>query len=503
MSIFSQVANRRPSKSVFNLSHEKKLTCDMATLIPHYLQEVMPGDKFRVSSEVFLRMAPTLAPLMHRVNVRTFYFFCPNRILWDGWKDFITGGEDGTNTDVIPSINMGESTKTRFGKGSLSDYFGIPTLDPDTTYTQSKRITILPFRAYQMIYNEYFRDQNIQAKIPVDTGNTVDNEHTNIRKVNWERDYLTSALPWAQKGNPISAPIDITYSSSAYIRDSLGDPPVSGAGQVNYEADGKISASTQPLAGMIENLDPDATGIDVNELRKAVRLQEWLEKNARAGSRYVESIMAHFGERVPDYTAQRPVFLGGGRQPVQISEVLSTYTNSTDNLPQGNMTGHGVSIGRNNGFNHRFTEHGYIIGLMTIIPRTAYQQGLERFWTRQGKFDFPWPEFAQLGEQEIFNYEAFFNADPEDDETFGYQARYADLKFRNSQVAGDFRDNLSFWHMGRQFINRPVLNTNFITANPRKDIFAVNDPDVHNLYVQIFNNVKAVRPLPYHNVPTL
>jgi len=516
MSIFSQVATGRPGSNVFNLSHEKKITCDMSTLVPVYLEEIVPGDRFRVNSEIMLRMAPTLAPIMHRVNVSTHFFFVPNRIVWDNWQDFITGGEDGQYSGLIPRIPINDATKTKFGKKSLADYFGIPAIDTSVVLTENYDINALPFRGYAEIFNEYYRDQNLQEKIAVDKGDTLDNAQahaiTNLLTRNWEKDYFTSGFPWAQKGNPVNAPIDIGYSNPAWLGDE-GDNTGAQWTQdtIGNTTDGAITANGPGggLARMVRNIDEEATGIDVNELRKAIRLQEWLEKNARAGSRYVESIMAHFAERVPDYTAQRPIYLGGGKQPVTISEVLSTYSGeaaNTHDLPQGNMSGHGISVGKTNRFNAKFTEHGFVFGIMSIMPRTAYQQGFERFWNKLDKFDFYWPEFAQLGEQEVENSEVYYDPlqeNVENRETFSYQARYAEYKYKQSQVAGDFRDNLAFWHMGRIFSNRPSLNEEFIQADPRKDIFAVNDPDTNNLYVQIYHNVKAIRKMPYHNVPTL
>jgi len=503
MSIFRQVQTKRPGTSAFNLSHERKQTMTMGTITPFYLQEIVPGDRFRVNSETFLRMAPTLAPIMHRVSVTQNFFFVPNRIVWDNWKDFITGGEDGNNTSALPMISLAVGDEALTAKKTLYDYMGLPVLD-DIGVGIS--FNALPFRGYQMIYNEYFRDQNLQAKQTVSTGDDGNHNYENmmtLRNRNWEKDYFTSCLPFAQKGSPVTAPIGLDWRMPPqWVEDVSGTP--AGTGDL-VATDGNIGIAGT-LASHLENINEDTTGIDIEELRRAVRLQEWLETNARAGSRYVESIQAHFDERVPDYTAQRPIFLGGGKVPVNISEVLSTYSGQaaqTHDLPQGNMSGHGVAIGNTNRFKAKFTEHGFIIGVMTVMPRTAYQQGRESFWTKTDKFQYYWPEFSQLGEQAVENSEVFFDSTGQNDGTFGYQSRYADYKFRQSQVAGDFRDNLAYWHMGRQFANKPQLNDEFITADPRKDIYAVTDNDQDELYVQIFHNVKALRKMPYHNVPTL
>jgi len=512
MSIFSKVATRSQGYNAFNLSHERKQTMTMGPITPFFLQEVIPGDRFRVNSETFLRMAPTLAPIMHRVNVTVHYFYAPNRILWDNWKDFITGGEDGTAAPSFPTIRFNTAGDVWVTKKTLFDYLGLPAVDaiPDTMEIS---VNALPFRMYQKIYNEYYRNQNLQTKVEEYSGDGEmfpNSSICSLRNRNWEKDYFTSCLPYAQKGNPVTAPIEFEYISPNTVTDGVGNP-ITEAGNIIVNAAGVLQES--PDAGgtdgaaIIENIDPESTGIDIEELRQAVRLQEWLETNARAGSRYVESIQAHFGERVPDYTAQRPIFLGGGKVPVNISEVLSTYSGqnaNTHDYPQGHMSGHGVSVGNTNAFKAKFTEHGFVMGLIQVQPRTAYQQGRERMWNKTDKFDYFWREFAQLGEQEVPVGEVYYDyVNGSNGELFGYQSRYAEYKFRQSQVAGDFRDNLSFWHMGRIFQDRPVLNDSFITADPRKDIYAVNDPDENELWVQIFNNVKALRKMPYHNVPTL
>jgi len=505
---------RKPSKNAFNLSRERKQTMNMADLVPFYVEEVIPGDSFRVKSEVLMRLSPLVSPVMHRVNVTTHYFYCPNRILWDSWQDFITGGEDGRDASVLPQKNMGAASYSTMSKKTLWDYMGLPVMDEANNADTS--INELPFRAYQMIYNEYYRDQNLQTKVDISTGsgeNSTANLFT-LRKRNWEKDYFTSSLPFAQKGDPVTAPIGMEYIEppGQVAFTSPGGNPTS-AGSVDTNLDGVLTHSVDGSM-ILKNIDPDSTGINVEDLRTAVRLQEWLEKNARAGSRYIESIMSHFGERVPDYTAQRPIFLGGGRQPVTISEVLQTGQTTVDGgephtnfepSPQGNMAGHGISVGKTNGFKAKFTEHGYIIGIMSVLPRTAYQQGRDRFWDKTNKFDYFWPEFAQLGEQEVLNKEVYQNfGDPtQDDLTFGYQSRYAEYKHAMSKVAGDFRDNLAFWHLGRIFDNPPALNSEFISANPREDIFAIEDETEDHLYVQIYNSVKAIRPIPIHNVPTL
>lgn len=491
----------------------------MGKLIPFYVQEIVPGDKFKVNSEIFMRFSPLIAPVMHRVNVTTHYFFVPNRLTWDNWQDFITGGEDGTYEGQVPYLQIGETYKLNYGKSSLADYMGIPVMDNITDpVTQSLSFSALPFRAYQMIYNEYYRDQSLGAKVVFSTGDEAREQDTvaltTLRTRAWEKDYFTSCLPEAQKGGEVGIPVDFNYTDASLLY---------------YESDGSLLTQTDALGATIdgkmadnhaqnhipirvENLEEEGVQVSINELRKASRLQEWLEANARGGSRYVESILNHFGERVPDHRLQRPEFLGGGRQNVVISEVLQTSATNTqdtavDASVQGNMAGHGISIGRNNGFSRKFQEHGVVIGIMSVLPRTAYQQGLDRFWSKLDKFDFYWPEFAHLGEQEVISGEVYYNpGDPAKthEETFGYQERYAEYKYAQSRVSGDFRsDELNFWHMGRIFDTRPVLNEEFITADPTDRIFAVTEASNQDLYVQILNNVRALRPMPYFGTPRL
>jgi len=486
----------------------------MANLVPFYVEEVIPGDSFRVKSEVMMRLSPLVSPVMHRVNVTTHYFYCPNRILWDNWQDFITGGEGGYADPTFPTITMPEGT-TYFQKKSLADYLGLPMGTVQAGGEVS--VNALPFRAYQKIYNEYYRDQNLQSKIQEYTSDGplgANNAQCGMRTRNWEKDYFTSCLPYAQKGDPVTAPIGMEYiepPGQVAFTYPGGNP--TGVGSIDTNLDGVLTHGTDGTM-ILKNIDPDSTGINIEDLRTAVRLQEWLEKNARSGSRYIESIMSHFGERVPDYTAQRPVFLGGGKQPVTISEVLQTGQTTVDGgdphtnfepSPQGNMAGHGISVGSTNGFKAKFTEHGFIIGIMSVMPRTAYQNGEDRFWSKTNKFDYYWPEFAQLGEQEVLNKEVYYDfaVENNNEATFGYQSRYAEYKYGNSKVCGDFRDQLAFWHLGRIFTFPPSLNSDFVESNPREDIFAIEDETEDHLYVQVYNSVKAIRPIPVHNIPTL
>lgn len=506
--LFDSISLRRPKRNKFDLSHERKMSFDMGVLTPIMCQEIVPGDSFRVRSEIFMRMAPMLAPVMHRVNLFTHYFFVPNRLLWDEWEDFITGGRLGTTTPVVPTMG---SSSMAVGIGSLGDYLGMPL---DLGSFDDVPVSALPFRAYQLIYDEFYRDQNLT--VPLDILKTSGDipagaEMTKLltlRKRAWEKDYFTSALPWAQRGGAVGVPVsgvvgagtfktgdirktsDGSLSSTGALSATLGVEKVGGTENVYHDVDGEGTLT-------------DAS-VTINELRRSARLQEWLEKNARGGARYVEQILSHFGVKSSDARLQRPEYLGGGKQPVTISEVLSTVGDFTEPVPQGNMSGHGVSFGTSNGFKRSFEEHGFVIGLMSVLPKTAYQQGLPKMFRRPDKFDYFWPEFANIGEQEILTSEIYFSKDEVDpDQVWGYQSRYAEYKYHCDSVHGDFKTSLAFWHMGRIFASAPLLNTGFVESDPTERIFAVTDPVADKLYCQVYNRVDAMRPMPYFGTPTL
>lgn len=518
MGLFDKVRLRRPSRNKFDLSHEKKLSCRMGNLIPIMVQDIIPGDSFRVKSEIMLRMAPMLAPIMHRVNVYTHYFFVPNRLVWSEWEDFITGGREGISSPVAPTMSMDDLFASGFlDVSGLSDYMGLPTLTAAPIVEVG--VSALPFRAYQQIYDEYYRDQNLEASLAVSkaSGPVVGAELgklATIRQRAWEKDYFTSALPWAQRGPEVLMPIEgdatVNYiDQGGVLFHQDGTPIVTGGplDAIPTTGDGafpRINGSTEPLnIRNIESVEFENSTVTINEFRRSIRLQEWLEKNARGGARYVEQILSHFGVKSSDARLQRPEYLGGGRTPVMISEVLSTFQDPTGaGNPQANMAGHGASFGTTNGFKRSFEEHGYVIGIMSVIPRTAYQQGIPRHFSKFDKFDYFWPEFANLGEQEIKQQEIWYADSGVPSETFGYQSRYAEYKYACSSVHGTFRTNQAFWHMGRIFSSTPSLNEEFVMSDPTDRIFAVPEAQ-DKLYCHLYNRVDAIRPMPYFGTPTI
>lgn len=544
--IFNSIRMKRPRRNAFNLSYESKLTLNMGELVPIMCMPVVPGDKFRVNTESLVRLAPLVAPMMHRVNVFTHYFFVPNRLVWNDWETFITQGIDGEQKPVFPKFNLNMLSYSlllqdgMFRDGSLWDYLGLPSIgkigtladdkaSPNSVSVPSSGFTVsaLPFRAYQLCYNEYYRDQNLTDPVnfSLDSGEILVNDLRNLltlRRRAWEKDYFTSALPWLQRGPEVTVPVGGDQFSTVTLDRTAGNQMV--LNNNGNAADGELFAPgvagvTGTLGWKNESgsssgpawLDPNGTlkvdtsqlGVNINDLRTSNALQRWFERNARGGSRYIEQILSHFGVRSSDARLQRPQFLGGGRMPISVSEVLQT--SSTDETsPQANMAGHGISAGVNNGFKHYFEEHGYIIGIMSITPRSGYQQGVPRDFTKFDNMDFYFPEFAHLSEQEIKNKEIYLSDDEKYNEgTFGYTPRYAEYKYKASESHGDFRGNLAYWHLNRIFADKPNLNTTFVECNPSNRVFATSETEDDKFWVQMYQDVRALRLMPKYGTPML
>lgn len=519
MSIFNKVRLSAPKSSNFNLSHERKFTLQMGDLVPILCEDVLPGDKWSVTTQQMLRMMPMISPVMHDIQVYTHFFFVPNRLIWNNWEKFITGGEQGDEEPVFPTFRI----KGEIPINSLGDYLGLPT----GVQMTKDEFSQLPFRAYQLIFNEYYRDQNLMEAVDIDLGDgsqeidPLGSKIAQIQRRAWQHDYFTSALPFAQKGAPVQLPIgdldlqgDITFNPNGktYGLGADGNPLlVEESWHSNPQGEMYGFDDSQNATDMVvdnsENLEVDLSGSSVNattieDLRRAFKLQEWLEKNARAGSRYIESILAHFGVKSSDARLQRPEYLGGGMSPMLISEVLQTSESGTK-TPLGEMAGHGLNLNQNHSFSRYFEEHGQIVGIMSIRPKTAYQQGLRRKWTKFDKFDYFWPEFQHIGEQEIKNKEIYYDeTDGSNNETFGYIPRYSEYRFIDSSVHGDFRETLEFWHLGRKFNNRPQLNEQFIVSDPSNRIFAVQDEKYANIICQMWHNIKCRRKMSYFGDPS-
>lgn len=563
MSIFSSIMTKRPRSSAFNLSHTRKLAFNPGRMIPSLCQEVLPSDRWSVNTSAMVRFQPLLAPLMHLVDVYNYSFFVPCRLTMERnkFEVFITGGQNGDGKDAqgntidIPYIVFNKKAAGTSSAASISwnkisgpgpdesgvqlaDFLGVGFAEgPLTSESETFRINAMPFIAFWKIWNEYFRDQNLHLDIvgkypgifesrgditsAVYTAlSAADPNHFDlfgVPQVCWEKDYFTSALPFAQKGSPVETPLSgeatVTYRNQAkWLVDGI--PNVNaGSNQYLFMQNGTPNIQTgatfgTPSSGAkgidnIESVELESGGFTINQLRLSARLQEWLEKMARGGSRYIEQIRAHFGVTSSDARLQRPEFIGGGKIPVHISEVLQTSETGTQ--PLADMAGHGIAAGNTNGFSRFFEEHGFVISIMFLRPRTAYQNGMPRMFTQRfDKLDWAWPSFAHLGEQEVKQGElAYTGSSLTDDDTFGYQSRYAEYKYIPNTVHGAFKGSLDFWHWGRKMDPDVALNKTFVECDPDPRIFNVVDAGASSLYAIVNNRVTAVRPLPYFSQPTL
>lgn len=489
-------------RNKFSLSHYRLFTGKMGYIIPIGLVEVLPGDSVRHATSLFMRLAPMLAPVMHPCHVCIHTWYVPFRLVWDEFEDFITGGPDGLNTSVFPTV---KAPSGGFAIGSLADYMQVPTGVADI------EISALPFRAYNMIYNEWYRDQDLEKELVFSTDSGADTTTSmQLMRGDWARDIFTTARPWPQKGLDVSVPVNYGSGSGPSMSVSLtGEPSLhkvssyAGWRVVQTNGDGPLPAWTtvqadqHSLAGLAvskgtlaisSNFNPGNPGIgsvDINQLREAFALQRFEEHRAMYGSRYVE-YLRYLGIKASDARLQRPEYLGGGKQTIQFSEVLQTAEG--DN-PVGTLRGHGISAMRSNRYRRFIEEHGYIMSLMLVRPKSIYMQGIPRTFLRRVKEDFWQKELEHIGQQEVYTQELYAGA--EKDKVFGYQNRYDDYRQHWSSVSGEFRSVLDYWHMARNFANEPVLNADFISAAPTERIFAAQQND--QLYCMANHSIQARR----------
>lgn len=501
-------------RSKFSLSNYKLASLNQGQLVPIGMTEVLPGDTFQHATNCFIRVSPLVTPVMHPVHAKIMHFFVPHRLVWNrsedgdanGWESFITGGADGFDESIFPTVKIDQTTG---GVGSLADYLGCPI--PGLTYdehgtpvygTGELEVSALPFRAYALIFNEYFRDQDLVDPLSISTDEGDDTE-TNLVLQNaaWEKDYFTSARPWEQKGPAISLPLsgdaDVLRKPGAQpawraFTGGTTDPLSTGSpawnnvgGETFLDATGTDYASWDPKDTLFADLS-DVTAIDMNDLRIAMALQRYEEARARYGSRYVE-YLRYLGVKSSDARLQRPELLGSGRQTIQFSEVLQT-AEGTD--PVGEMRGHGIGVLRSNRYRRFFEEHGYVISLLVVRPVPMYAQGLNRTWNRRTKEDFWQKELQHVGQQAILNKELYAAA-AQPDATLGYQDRYDEYRRSPSSIAGEMRTLLSSWHMARIFDDTPVLNGSFVTSNPTDRIYASSA--TNQLYAMVRHSIQARR----------
>lgn len=484
----------------FSLSSRKNLSMDMGGLYPIGCVEVLPGDIFQHNTTAMIRLSPMLAPVMHPTHATIRHFFVPTRLLWKNFQDFITGGPDGNNASVAPYMVWNPAVAVK----SLGDHLGLPT---GVTGLQA---SALPFRAYALIWNEYYRDQDLQTPLVISLDDGADTTtNRTLQNVSWEKDYFTSARPWPQKGTEVtipvlgSAPVEgIGVTSNAGLSATTQSVWETGkstpsnmsafatnaanvVGQIKVQSNAIISATNLPQ--IYANLAA-ATGLPVTLFRQGLAYQRFKEKMARYGSRYTEYLRA-LGVKSSDARLQRPEYLGGGTEVIQYSEVLSTADSA--NAPIGTLKGHGLGGVRSNRYKRYFEEHGYVISLLSVKPRTMYVQGLPRMWSRTAKEHYWQPEFEHIGQQQILNQEVYA-AHTTPLGVFGYQDRYDEYRREESRVAGEFRTTaLDYWHLARIFASDPALNASFVSSVPSKRIFASQATDT--LYVMVSHQLNARR----------
>ena len=499
---FSRVPQAEIQRSTFNRVHGLKTTFDSGQLVPIYVDEVLPGDTFQLNATGFGRLSTPLYPVMDNMYVETFFFFVPNRIIWDNWEKF-NGAQDnpGDSTSyLVPQLTLGSGVS--IAEETLFDYMGLPTKTAGLDFNN------LHGRAYNLIWNEWFRDENLQDSLVVPKGDGPDTltDYT-IQKRGKRHDYFTSALPWPQKGDAVNLPLGSTApvytdADDGGLIDVYSTPQ--SANVAMYSGGSNLTANNsgggEPLYADLAN----ATAATINQLREAFQIQRLYERDARGGTRYTEILQSHFGVTSPDARLQRPEYLGGQKTEIQMQAV--PQTSSTDSTsPQGNLAALGTTTSRGS-FSKSFTEHGVLLGMACVFADLTYQQGMNRMWSRRDRWDFYWPALAHLGEQAILNQEIYYQNTSADTQTFGYQERYAEYRYKPSQITGKMRSNatgsLDVWHLAQDFTALPSLNASFIEENPPIDrVIAVSDEP--QFIWDWYFDLKTTRPMPVYSVPGL
>lgn len=511
------IALRNAKLNKFDLSHTHTTSADMGKLFPVGCVECIPGDWFRIRYEYLVRCLALISPAMHLYRVSLHTWFCPTRLTWKNWINYITGGEKGDDASVKPRI---WAPSGGFPVGGLAQRLGA------RAGQNGLWIDALPVRAYNLIYNEFYRNEWLQDPLPVSlddgTGENFADTVTNVDIQNrlWERDFFTDCLPSPQKGPQVVLPLGSSAPvlwqnndkiTSVYNRNGATGDILTGSGNIyndnngRYQIEGKIIDTHAIVPDVAPWLNVDlssASQVSINMLRQGAAVQQFQENNARAGSRYAEFIPANYGVYCPDASLQRPQYIGGCTTPMVISEVLQTSASDATS-PQGNMAGHGVSAGVSDEIRFHPTEHGYIMTLMSIMPQTAYFQGVPHWLNRETRYDYAIPLFAHLGERGVKNKEIYAQGNEKDDEVFGYMPLYEEYRRIPNQISGQLTTTLDFWTSARKFDSLPALNSQFVVSNPSTSIFATDEevPNSDHLVIQVANHIDALRPLPKQGNP--
>lgn len=534
---FAMVPRAEIPRSSFSMQKTLKTTFDAGFLIPIFAEEILPGDTFNCRMTVFGRLATPIFPVMDNLHLDTFFFFVPNRLVWRNWVKFM-GEQDNPGDSISYTVPQQVSPASGYAVGSLQDYFGLPTVGQvgaGNTVTHSALYT----RAYNLIWNQWFRDENLQTSAVVDTNDGPDGAPSinyKLLRRGKRHDYFTGCLPWPQKGNTA---VTIPLVGSALVRTSSTDqitsgntpalswrrvdnqapPGITGSLAVDNANPAKTFVSTTFVGSYVNNLYPanlyadlsTATAVTINQLRQSFQIQRLLERDARGGTRYTEIVRAHFGVISPDARLQRPEYLGGGSSNININPIAQTSASniSGGSTPLGNLGAMGTYVAPNHGFTQSFTEHGMVIGLACVRADLSYQQGLRKMWSRLTRYDFYFPVFSHLGEQAVLNQEIFCDGSSNDSGVFGYQERWAEYRYNPSQITGLFKSTSSgtvdVWHYSQRFTSLPTLNATFIQETPpiSRTTAVGSAANGQQFLLDAFFDIKAARPLPLYSVPGL